>query len=72
LALAADAKEAVRTEGVWVSGLWITVTARRKRRLALAIHTLVSSRAQAVRILSSGVTVATLFETSTTNTGLGG
>jgi len=71
LALASDAKESVRTEGVGVGSIWITVTARRKRGLALAINTLVSSGAQAVRIFSSGVTVATLFETSATNAGLG-
>jgi len=69
LALAADAKEAVRTEGVRVSGLWITVTARRKRGLALAIHTLVSSRAQAIWVVCRWVAVAALLEAATLDTG---
>jgi len=47
LALAANAKEPLGTEGVGVCGLWVTVTARGQGRLALTIDALVSGRAQA-------------------------
>jgi len=69
LALAADAKEAVSTEGVGVGGLWVAVTARWKRGLALAINTLVSSRAQAIWIICRWVAVAALLEAATLDTG---
>jgi len=72
LALAADAEKAVRTEGVWVRGIWVAVTAGGKRRLALTINTLVSSRAQAIWVVRRGVAVATLLEATTLDTGFRG
>jgi len=61
LALAADAKEAIRTEGVGVGSLWITVTARGEWGLALAINTLVSRGAQAIWVVRGGVAVTALL-----------
>merc|ERR1719351_413357 len=70
LALAANAKEPLGTEGVGVCGLWVTVTARGQGRLALTIDALVSGRAQAVWVLGAWVTIASLFKTSTAYAGL--
>jgi len=67
LALAANAKEPLRTEGVRVCGLWVTVTARGQGRLALTIDALVSGRAQAIWVVSTGVTITALLKTAAPN-----
>jgi len=72
LALASDTKEALGTERVGVGSFWVTITAGGKGRLALAIDTLVSSRAQAIWIICSWVTITSLLKTATLDAGFGG